>query len=702
MTSRHFTFDKIYSIGTGLKMYSNSRIRASKAKYEKLLAEIALHDRLYYRENNPTISDFEYDCLKAEAERLKEILESHSVEAEETILGDDRILSFESAAHLSPMMSLANTYSRDELLQFDARTKTILGNQKFSYVIEPKIDGIAINLIYRMGKFSRALTRGNGAVGDDVSANIKTIKALPLRIDNFSESIEIRGEIYMDEQTFIALNKFREEQGLDAFANPRNLAAGTVKTLDVNEVAERNLQLIVYAVGYGSNETVTLQSEALEYLTKLGFQSQKRYWIARDISEAWACIEELNAVRHSFSHWTDGAVLKVNELQLHEKLGATAKSPRWAIAYKFAPERALTRLRNIILQVGRTGVITPVAEVEPIQISGTSVSRATLHNADEIAKKDIRLGDYVAIEKAGEIIPAIISVDTERRSLTSEPFVFPERCPSCGSKLVRLDGEVAWRCQNSYCLPQIQRRIGHFVSRVAMDIDGFGVSLIEKLIAAGKLSCASDIYRLKFDDLKNLEKLGAKSALKILNNIDGSKTRPLWCLLHGLGISGIGEQTAKVLAIRFLSMDNLMAAKLEDLEILNGIGEKLALAIVSFFGEPNNMKIIEDLKALGVCGINEASATAHGNLNFQGKTFVLTGALASMPRQRAIELIENLGGKAVNSISKNTRILIAGENGGSKIAKAQSLGIAIWSEAEFLENLKGEGEAEMGKGENLA
>ncbi|MDR1401798.1 MAG: NAD-dependent DNA ligase LigA [Puniceicoccales bacterium] len=668
-------------------MYSHSHIRTLKAKHDKLLAEIAMHDRLYYRENNPKISDFEYDCLKAEAERLGETLASHSIPTEKTIIGDDRIAGFEAAAHLSPMMSLANTYSRDELFQFDMRIKSIFGGQKFSYVIEPKIDGIAINLIYKNGNFHRALTRGNGTIGDDVSSSVRTIRDLPLRIENLSESIEIRGEIYIDEQTFAAINKCREEQGLDVFSNPRNLAAGTVKTLDVSEVAERNLQLITYAIGHGASDSENLQSDTLEYLKRLGFRSQEKYWTATNISEAWKCVEELNAMRHSFPYWTDGAVIKINELQLHRELGATAKSPRWAIAYKFEPERAITKITNIILQVGRTGVITPVAELESVQLSGTNVSRATLHNADEIAKKDIRPGDYVTLEKAGEIIPAIISVDASKRAHDSKPFVFPDTCPSCGSKLVRLEGEAAWRCQNSYCLPQIQRRIEHFVSRVAMDIDGLGSSAIEKLIAGGKLSCICDIYRLKFYDLENLEKLGAKSALKILNNIDGSKSRPLWRLLHGLGIPGIGEQTAKMLAAEFLSVANLAAAKLEDLEKLNGIGEKLAAAVISFFGEPNNMKIIENLLTLGVVCEDGNSENIRTNSIFQGKIFVLTGTLSSMPRQKAIEAIETLGGQVANSVSAKTQILIAGENGGSKIAKAKSLGIAIWGENELLRNL---------------
>jgi DNA ligase (NAD+) len=377
--------------------------------------------------------------------------------------------------------------------------------------------------------------------------------------------------------------------------------------------------------------------------------------------------------------------LKVNELQFYDELGATAKSPRWAIAYKFAPERAVTKIKNIVLQIGRTGVITPVADLEEVQLSGTNVSRATLHNADDIAKKDIRIGDFVTVEKAGEIIPAIISVDTSKRNSTSQPFIFPKICPACGSSLIQLQGEVAWRCQNSCCLPQVCRRIEHFVSRLAMDVDGLGVLIVEKLIAAKKLGNISDIYRLTFDDLVSVEKLGTKSALKILKNIDSSKTRPLWRLLHGLGISGIGEQTAKILANHFHSMDNLIAADSEKLEALDGIGVKLSRAVVAFFAEPHNAQIVNHLRILGVSFADKHPQISETqNVKFQGKIFAITGTLPSMSRQKITERIESLGGHVANSLSKNTHVLIAGENGGSKLEKAHSLGIEIWDEATFL------------------
>jgi DNA ligase (NAD+) len=586
------------------------------------------------------------------------------------------------------MMSLANTYSMEEVLKFSERVGGALGGQKFSLVVEPKIDGIAINLIYRRGKLSRALTRGNGTVGDDVSAAVGTIVGLPVHIENDSDTIEIRGEIYIDGETFEFVNRSREGSGLEPFANPRNLAAGTIKTLDISEIAARNLKMIAYAIGHHSEDVPNLQSGVLEYLKRLGFPSQEKYWVAGDIGEAWKCVEELGEMRTKFRYCTDGAVIKVNELKFYDILGATAKSPRWAIAYKFAPERAVTRLKNIALQVGRTGVITPVAELEPVQLSGTSVSRATLHNADEIAHRDIRIGDFVTVEKAGEIIPAVIAVEKGKRSADSVPFVFPETCPSCGSRLVRPSGEVAWRCQNARCAPQIRRRIEHFASRAAMDIDGFGPSLIERLMAAGKLGTVADIYRLAFDDFRGMENFGTKSAVKILNAIDGSKTRPLWRLIHGLGIFGIGEQTAKVLAKNFSSIGDLMAADPAALENLEGIGEKLSASTVAFFREPDNVKIVEDLRALGVAPENESPHGGAENSKFHGKNFAITGTLASLTRQGATEIIENFGGHVGNSVSKGTQVLIAGGGGGSKLDRAKSLGITIWNESEFLENLE--------------
>lgn len=651
-------------------------------QYYKLLDEIKLHDRLYYKENHPTISDFEYDCLKAELERLEQTLSEHAISIETSVIGDDRTKGFQTEDHLSPMLSLANTYSIEELEKWNNRNIERLQNITFSYVIEPKIDGVAINLIYRNGTFEKAITRGNGTVGDDVTNNIETIINFPRHIKTSCQILEIRGEVYIDNETFISVNNMRDEQGEEVFSNPRNLAAGTLKTLNHDSVATRNLQLITYAIGYSDNTMPSLQTEVLEWLKASGFQSQKKYWTANTIQEAWDAIQELDIERNSLPYHTDGAVLKINQLSLYKTLGTTAKSPKWAIAYKYHPERATTHLNNIIFQVGRTGIITPVADFDTVILSGTRVSRATLHNADEMAKHDIHVGDYVTVEKAGEIIPAIVSVDKSKRPKDSHPYLFPTHCPVCNSQLIQLPNEVAWRCQNTNCPSQIRRRISHFASKYAMDIDGFGESIIDKLVSNGILKNLQDIYRLTFNDIVSIEKFGTKSSLTLLENIDKSKNNPFWRVLHGIGISGIGIQTAKDIANNFDSFESLQKATSYDLEKINGIGYTLSSAILAFFKETNNKKLISDLNELGV--ICKTQKITQKNEKINQKTFVLTGTLSTLTRKKATELIENNGGTVSNTVSKNTNVLITGENCGSKLTKAQSLGIEIWNEEYFI------------------
>lgn len=657
-------------------------IKKLQERYHKLLDEIKLHDRLYYKENHPTISDFEYDCLKAELERLEQTLSEQTISIERSIIGDDRTNGFKTENHLSPMLSLANTYSFEELEKWDTRNHERLQNIPFSYVIEPKIDGVAINLIYRNGKFEKAITRGNGTIGDDVTNNIRTIINFPRNIKTSSQLLEIRGEIYIDNETFIAVNNMRDEQGKEVFSNPRNLAAGTLKTLDQNAVAARNLQLITYSIGYADDSSMpNQQNDILEWLKTSGFQSQEQYWTANNIQETWEAIRLLDEARLNFQYHTDGAVLKINQFGIYNILGTTAKSPKWAIAYKYHPERATTHLNNIIFQVGRTGIVTPVADFDTVILSGTRVSRATLHNADEMAKHDIHIGDYVIVEKAGEIIPAIVAVDKSKRQKHSIPFSFPTHCPACNSQLIQLPNEVAWRCQNTNCPSQIRRRISHFVSKHAMDIDGFGDSLIDKLVSSGILKNLQEIYRLTFNDIVSIEKFGTKSSLRLLENIDKSKNNPFWRLLHGIGISGVGIQTAKDIARHFTSFKSLQLATSYDLEKINGIGNTLSSAIIAFFNEKNNQQLISDLKEFGVlCKHTESIQT---NAKISGKTFVLTGTLSTMTRQQAATLIENNGGIVSNTVSKATNVLIAGENCGSKLTKAQSIGTEIWDEKYF-------------------
>lgn len=666
--------------------YSQNFIEKTIKKIRQLRADVDMHDRLYYRENRPQISDFEYDCLKAELFRLEQVLKNVGINTTEDKIGNDLLNGFQKCKHLTPMQSLTNTYSYDELLAFDSRVSKQLNDQKYTYIVEPKIDGIAINLIYENGYFKYALTRGDGITGDDVTNNILTINNLPKKLTNCPKEIEIRGEVYIDEQTFEIENEFRRTNGFEEYANPRNLAAGTVKSLDPEDVKKRNLKAIFYAIGYSSDNRFSTQAGVLEQLSKWKFPSQEQYWYAEDITHAWECIIKLNTIRKDFKYWTDGAVLKINELHLHDKLGNTAKAPRWSIAYKFAPTRVSTKLENIILQVGRTGVITPVAVLTPIEIDGSIISRATLHNANEIEKKGIRIGDYVFLEKAGEIIPAIVSVDLKKRKKDSQPFIFPEICPSCGHKLSRADSEVALRCTNIECKEQIKCKILYFVSKEAMNIDNLGESLIGKLIENGCLKNIADIYQLTYNDLASLPKLGQKSALKILNNIDKSKNYPIWRIINGLGIFGVGEQTAQELAEKFHSIYELANASIEKLTSIAGVGQKVAEAIHIFFFEETNKKLITRLEKSGVRLSEQVIDNNKVTKIFDNKIFVLTGTLNHFTRTQIKEIIESLGGHVSASISIKTNILIIGENAGSKLSKATELGILIWDENEFIKH----------------
>jgi DNA ligase (NAD+) len=665
------------------KFNGQSPARIEK-KLQHLRDDIALHDRLYYRENKPQISDFEYDCLKAELIRLEQIAANFGMESGEDSVGNDSANGFQKHPHLTPMQSLSNTYSRDELVAFDGRVKKQLAEQDYSYIVEPKIDGIAINLIYENGELIRALTRGDGTFGDDVTWNILTVQSLPRVLNQCAARLEIRGEVFIDEKTFEAANEQRRSQGLEEYANPRNLAAGTVKSLDPQDVQIRHLKIITYAVGCVSDGSLGTQGDVLKQLLAWGFPTQEKYWVAADVETAWECIQELDLERKHFKYWTDGAVLKINELGLHEILGSTAKAPRWAIAYKFAPVRVSTKLKDIILQVGRTGVVTPVADLEPIEISGSIVSRATLHNSDEIEKKDIRINDYVFLEKAGEIIPAIVSVDMPKRSEICKPFSFPTHCPACGYNLIKRENEVAWRCANPACKAQLRCKISYFASKSAMDIDNLGEAVIEKLVHSGRLKTVADIYNLTYGDLIALPKFGQKSALNLLKNIDLSKTRPLWRLLNGLGIFGIGEQTAKDLCKKFSSIWEISLASVEELACIEGIGEKIARSIIEFFSNEGNQNILKNLEQCGVCLSLKPTFRQGGEKIFDGKTFALTGTLKKFTRTQAKEIIEARGGNVANSISKKIDILLCGANSGSKLSQAEELGIEIWDEEAFL------------------
>ncbi|MBE2215842.1 MAG: NAD-dependent DNA ligase LigA [Opitutaceae bacterium] len=661
-----------------------------------LRAEIARHDDLYYRAGRSEIADADYDALKRELADLEVAHpELAGADSPTVRVGDDRTEGFQLYRHRQPMQSLDNTYSEAELRSFDQKLRKVLGladasalEMPLAYVVEPKIDGIAVSLTYEKGKFLRAVTRGNGVEGDDVTANVRTIRHLPLVLAgrDHPDVLEIRGEIYMTLEVFRRLNAQREEAGLETFANPRNLAAGTVKLLDPAEVAKRLLDIVLYGLGYCSGEVAPSQSAYHALLKAWKVPTVERLWTAAGIDAAWAAIQELDTARKGFAYATDGAVVKLDDFARQREAGATSKAPRWAIAYKYAPERAETRLRAITIQVGRTGVLTPVAELEPVPLAGTTVSRATLHNEDEITRKDIRVGDFVLVEKAGEIIPAVLGVNTARRPADSEPFHFPENCPECSTPVIKLPGEVAWRCPNLACPAQVRRRIAHFASKQCMDIEGLGEAVVDQLVSKRLVQTIADLYRLRQENLVTLEKFAEKSAQNLIAAIATSRTGELWRLVHGLGIPGVGASSAKDLARHFRGMNALVAASEDDLLAIEGVGEKTARAIRAFFNEPANRILVDELRDLGV----EPTAPAHAAAAvLAGKAFVLTGTLETMTREDATARIEAAGGKVSGSVSKKTSYVVAGVEAGSKLEKAQKLGVPVLTEQEFLTLLGG-------------
>jgi DNA ligase (NAD+) len=663
-------------------------------RIETLRAAIRQHDELYYRKAQPEIADADYDALKRElADLERQNPELFSAESPTARVGDDRLEGFQPYRHRQPMQSLDNTYSEAELRAFDQRLRRIFGEVPLAYVVEPKIDGIAVSVTYERGRLVRAVTRGDGVEGDDITANALTIASLPRELtgSGHPETVEIRGEIYMTLAEFRRLNQAREEAGLETFANPRNLTAGTVKLLDPAEVAKRPLQIVLYGLGFCPEPVVAAQSALHEVLRGWGLPTVERFWHAEGIDATWAAIAELDRMRSGFAYATDGAVVKLDDLARQKEAGSTSKAPRWAIAYKFAPERAATVLRAITIQVGRTGVLTPVAELTAVQLAGTTVSRATLHNEDEIARKDIRVGDTVLVEKAGEIIPAVIAVDLDRRPAESEPYRFPDHCPECGTPTIRLPDEVAWRCPNLSCPAQVRRRIEHFAAKHCMDIEGLGEAVVDQLVTRGFVRTIADVYRLQHDQLASLEKFAEKSAQNLARGIDASRRADLWRLVHGLGIPGVGVSSAKDLAAHFRSMGALATATEDDLLAISGVGEKTARGIRAFFNEPANRILVEELHELGVEPTPPPAPPKGGAANLAGKTFVLTGTLPTMTREEATARIEAAGGKVSGSVSKKTSYVVAGTEAGSKLEKAQNLGVPVLDEAQFLALLAGGG-----------
>ena len=654
-----------------------------------LRERLSYHNHKYYVENSPEISDFEFDTM------MRQLIDLEAAHPEfydplspSVRVGSDRTSEFVSVEHRYPMLSLSNTYSTEELLAFIERIEREQGQTEF--VCELKFDGTAISLTYEQGRLARAVTRGDGTMGDDVTVNVKTIRSIPLTLSGsgYPELFEIRGEIFMPYRSFERLNLEREAAGESLFANPRNAAAGTLKQQQSAVVAKRGLDCTLYQMA-GDNLPFKSHLENLNAARSWGFKVSEHMQLCHSAKEVIDYITYWDEARKSLPYPTDGVVIKVNDFAVRRQLGFTAKSPRWAVAYKFKAESALTRLISVDFQVGRTGAITPVANLEPVLLAGTTVKRASLHNAEQIAALDIRVGDMVYVEKGGEIIPKITDVELSERTADCLPFTYITHCPECGAKLVRVEGEAKHYCPNqSGCRPQIVGRIVHFISRKAMNIDGLGVETVELLFDNGLLRDISDLYTLKAADIAVLPRLGEKSADNIISSINNSKSVPFARVLFGLGIRFVGETTAKYLAAHFKSIDAVMGASREELMESDEVGDKIADAIIDYFADPVNLNIIEFLKASGLQF--EAEATRRDSNILEGKNIVVSGKFTLHSRDELKALIEKNGGKNQSGVNANTDFIIAGENmGPAKLQKAEKLGIQILSESDFVEIIKG-------------
>ena len=655
------------------------------SRARELRREIARHDRLYYEEAAPEITDREYDALLRE---LVDLEAAHpdlrTPDSPTQRVAGKPLEGFEQVRHRVHMQSLDNTYSLEEADEFMARVERLLPGIKLTWTIEPKVDGVAISLTYRNGILELAATRGDGTMGDDVTQNIRTIRSIPLKLEgDVPELIEIRGEVYLPKKKFAAINAGREKDGEALFANPRNAAAGSLKLLDSSIVAQRGLGAVFYGFGVveGSKAPQT-QTELLCWLKKIGLPVVPKFWEADDEAGVRKAIAALEKIRHDFAFETDGAVIKLDDFKRREQAGSTSKAPRWAMAYKYEAERARTKLNSITVQVGRMGTLTPVAELEPVPIAGSRVARATLHNEEEIARKDIRIGDWVFVEKAGEVIPAVVGVDLKARTGKEKKFKMPEKCPSCGSKVFRDPELTAVRCINPDCPAQIRRRLEHFGARGAMDIEGLGEAMVDQLVTAGLVEKLPDIYALRADEVSALERMGEKSTANLLEAIEGSKGQPLWRLLFGLGIMHVGASVARKLADKFHTLDKIAAASVEELESTEDVGEIVAKEIHDFFRLPHNKKLIESLRKHGLNFGERDKRTAPAWQELAGETWVITGTL-SRPRDEIAELIRRHGGNVSGSVSKKTSYVLAGEEAGNKLDKAKSLGVPVVDEKQL-------------------
>ncbi len=665
-------------------------------RIEGLRHQINEHDYNYYVLAEPTVSDKEYDDIVKELEKLEaENPELITPDSPTQRVGKDLTKDFNAVTHKIPMLSLANTYNEDELFDFNRRVHEGLPDEeKIEYSVELKIDGASVSLHYVNGSLQTAATRGDGFVGEEITTNVKTIRAVPLKLKNYKDfkydlkDIEVRGEIFMNIDEFLKLNKEREEKGEKLFANPRNSSAGTLKMQDPKIVAKRPLNIFVYTL-VSPDQELESQLDNLQILKKLGFKVNPETKLCKNIKEALEICHKMEEKRDELEYEIDGAVIKVNSIRQQNILGNIAKSPRWAVAFKFKAKQAFTKVNKITWQVGRTGTLTPVAELEPVFLSGSTISRATLHNYDEIMRKDIREGDKVIIEKGGDVIPKVVSVVLNERSKNSKKVKPPEKCPVCGTKLFKPEGEVAYYCENTQCPAQIKGRLAHFAARGAMDIEGLGEALINLFVDNKFLTTYDDIYDLKNkrDELIAIERLGEKSVDNLLTSIEESKSKPFAKVLFALGIRYVGSGAANKLAADFSSIDEMMNATEERITSIHEIGPSIAKSIINFFEKDSNKKIIERLKKYGLNLTGNKSSISQEKKQdtaFSGKIFVLTGTLSKFTREEASDKIIGFGGKVTSSVSKNTDFVLAGESAGSKLEKARSLNVSILNEDEFL------------------
>jgi len=661
-------------------------LKQAAQKIQKLRTGIKYHEKKYYVDNDPQISDYEFDMLVKELGKLeKQFPELITPESPTQRVGEQPITGFASIEHRTPMLSMDNCYSIEELREFEERIKRIIPGEKIDYVAELKIDGLGISTIYRDGKYFQAVSRGDGFRGDDVSLNVKTIRSFPLIINDPHE-MEVRGEVYLPFKSFQKINEERSKMEEPLFANPRNAAAGSLRLLDPKEVASRHLDVFLYSIFIEGKEQAS-QWKNLKALTELGFKTNPSSRHCSNLEEVISFWEEWREKRESLDYDVDGVVVKVDSTEQQKLLGSTAKFPRWSISFKFPARQATTRIKDIVVQVGRTGALTPVAILEPVKLSGITISRSTLHNEDEIKRKDIRVGDYVLIERSGDVIPKVISVMKEKRTRKEKKFAFPSNCPVCHSSTFRPEGEAISRCENPSCPAKLKKSLLHFASRRAMNIEGLGVALVDQFLEKKLVRNIPDLYSLNLEDLANLERMGPKSSQNLLDEIEKSKQRDVSRLIYALGIRYVGERTAQALADYFKGIDSLAKVSLDELIQIEDVGPKVGESIVFFFKQPENTELINKLKEAGL-NFSSIKKERKSERPLAGQIFVLTGKLSGLSREEATEIIESLGGTVSSSISSKTTYVVVGDSPGSKLERALKLGIPTLEEKEFLKLVK--------------